>query len=336
MGGRIRRASRPRTTIRKAFNEPRPCCEPGCTNVPFDKRSLVVPDGTRFEEHAILAPGDVVLGNHVRLQFGLTTPARVFAGENAHVDGHLRAHQDLRLDHFCRVSGNIECGGSVYLGEKCRVEGKLLVAGDLDVGDDVAIAQGFEAKGWINIRNPVPLVIYLFLHLMELLRLGKSDEVEKILLELEAAQERIQIHEGFLFVPDGSTLGLTHSVVRGNLFIGRGCRVLGNYTVHGDVNVGPETKVFGALRAAGGIRVQRAAEVQGTLESSRSIAIGEDARVLGDVRAQSVEMFQSAVVDGRIVAPGGIRFNTPTSVAMQDKVERFSAGVRDDIVDLLS
>ncbi len=304
--------------------------------MPFDKKSFVVPDGTRFEEHTIVAPGDFILGNHVRLQFGVTTPGRVFAGENVHVEGHVRTPKDLRLDHFCRVSGNVESGGSVYLGEKTRVEGKLVVGGDLDVGDDVAIAQGFEAKGWINIRSPVPVVVYLFLYLMELLRLGKSDEVEKILQEVEAAQERIQVNEGFLFVPDGSTIGLTNSVVKGNLYIGRGCRVLGNYIVHGNVNIGPESKLFGAVRAAGNMRVQGRAEVQGTLESSRGITIGEEVRVLGDVRAATVDMFHSAVVDGRVVAPGGIRFSTQHSLAMQDKVERFQAGMRDDIVDLLT
>lgn len=304
--------------------------------MPFDKKTFVVPDGTRFEEHTIVAPGDVILGNHVRVQFGLATTGRVFAGENVHVDGHVKTLMELRLDHFCRVDGSVEAGGNVYLGEKTRIEGKLVVGGDLDVGDDVAIAQGFEAKGWINIRSPVPLVIYLFLYLMELLRLGKSDEVEKILQEMEASQERIQVREGFLYVPDGSTVGLTNSVIKGNLFIGKGCRVLGNYVVHGNVNIGPESKVFGAVRAAGAVKVQAKAEVQGTLESSRGVIIGEEVRVLGDVRAETVDMYHSAVVDGRVVAPGGIRFNSAQSLAMQDKVERFSAGMRDDIVDLLT
>jgi predicted acyltransferase (DUF342 family) len=304
--------------------------------VPFDKKSFVVPDGTRFEEHTVVAPGDVVLGNHVRFEFGVATKGRIFGGENVHVDGHLKTPADLRLDHFCRISGTVEAGGNVYLGEKSRIEGKLVVGGDLDVGDDVAIAQGFEAKGWINIRNPVPIVIYLFIYLMELLRLGRSAEVERLLAELEAAQERIQIQEGFLYVPDGSTVGLTNSIIKGNLHIGKGCRILGNYVVHGNVNVGPESKVFGALRAAGTVRVQGRAEIQGTIESSRGVQIGEEVRVLGDVRAETVDMFHSAVVDGRVVAPGGIRFSTQQSLAMQEKVERYAAGIRDDIVDLLS
>lgn len=304
--------------------------------MPFDKRSFVVPDGTRFEEHTLVAQGDVILGNHAKVQFGVRTRGRVFGGENVLIDGHVQTPKDVRVDHFSRIQGNVEAGGNVYLGEKCRVEGKLLVTGNLDVGDDVSIAQGFEAKGWINIRNPVPLVIYLFLYLLELLRMGKSDEVERILGELEAAQERIEIQEGFLYVPDGSTIGLTNSVVKGNLWIGRNCRVLGNYAVHGNVSVGPDSKVYGAIRSAGTVKIQGRAEIQGTLESSRSVLIGQGARILGDVRAETVDMFQDVVVDGRVVAPGGIRFSTEHSLEMQEKVERYHAGMRDDIVDLLS
>lgn len=303
--------------------------------MPFDKRSLILPDGARFEERLITAPGDIVLGNHVKVEFGLEAKGRIFGGENARVEGPVKTSLDLRLDHFSRIEGPAEVGGSAYLGEGTRIEGRLTVGGDLDVGDDVAITQGFEAKGWINIRSPVPIVIYLFLHLMELLRLGKSEEVEKILKELEASQERFQIHDGFLFVPDGTNLGLTQSHVKGNFRIGRGCRVLGNYLVEGDVNVGPGSQVFGALRAAGPVRVQAGAQVQGTIESTGAVTLGDECRVLGDVRAQTVDLHQGSLVDGRVVAPGGIRFTSRAQGEMAEKVERFSAGVRDDVVDLL-
>lgn len=301
----------------------------------FDRKSLVIPDGTRFEERSLQAPGDIILGNHVKIQFGVHTPGRIFAGQNVRIEGDVKTPQELRLDHFCSIDGSVDAGGNVYLGENGRIEGKLTVGGDLDVGDDVAIARGFEAKGWINIRSPVPTVIYLFLYLMELMRLGKSAEVEQLLTEIEASQERIQIRDGFLFVPDGSTIGLTHSVVKGNLFVGKDCRILGNFHVHGSVNLGPGSKLYGAVRAFGPIRVQRGAEVQGTLESPHHITLSEEVRVLGDVRAQTVDLFHSAIVDGRLVAPGGLSFNTRESLAMREKVERYTAGIRDDLIDLL-
>lgn len=301
----------------------------------FDRKSMVVPDGTRFEEHTIVAKGDVILGNHVTSEFGLMTEGRVFAGEASKLGGHLKADGDVRTDNFCRVEGDVDCGANVYLGEKTRIEGKLTVEGDLDVGDDVAIAKGFEAKGWINIRSPVPMVIYLFLYMMEMLRMGKGEEVEKILGEVEEAKETIEIGKNFLYVPDRSQIGLTSSVVRGNLFIGRDCRILGNYTVHGNVTLGPGAKLYGAIRSSGVVKLQAESLVEGAIEAGHMVVIGEEVRVMGTVRAPKVEMFQSATVDGEIKAPDGIKFSTQQSREMEEKVERYAAGMRDDVVDLL-
>lgn len=303
--------------------------------MPFDKRSLVIPDGTRFEEHTLLAPGDVVLGNYCKVEFGIHTDQRIFAGENAKIQGRLHSGAEIRLDHFCLVQGDVDAKANVFLGEKARIEGKLIVGGDLDVGDDVAITKGFEAKGWINIRSPVPIVMYLFLYLMELLRMGRGDEVDRILKEIEDARETIQIGEKFLYLPDRSSLGLQQSSIHGNFFVGRDCRILGNYRIRGNATVGPGSKLYGALRAEGTVRLQATSEVQGTLEATGKAIIGEGCRVLGDVRAQEVEMYPSSVVDGRIVAPGGVKFTTQQSIAMDEKVERYQAGLSDDIVDLL-
>ena len=62
----------------------------------------------------------------------------------------------MRVDIFSTIGGDIQSGGNVYLGEKAKIKGTLSLKGDLDVGDSVEIEKGFEAKGWINIRNPVP------------------------------------------------------------------------------------------------------------------------------------------------------------------------------------
>lgn len=301
----------------------------------FDKRSLVIPDGTRFEEHMLIAPGDIVLGNNTRIEFGLLTEQRVFAGANSKIQGRIQSGAEIRLDNFCLVTADVAAKGNVYLGEKSRIEGKLVVGGDLDVGDDVAITKGFEAKGWINIRSPVPIVMYLFIYMLQLLQMGKSDEVEKILQDIEAAKETIQVGDKFLYLPDRSILGLQHSSIHGNFFVGRDCRVLGNYKIRGNATIGPGSKLYGALRAEGVIRLQGTSEVQGTLETMGKAIIGEGCRVLGDVRAAEVEMYPSSVVDGRIIAPGGVKFTSQTSLAMDEKVERYQAGLSDDIVDLL-
>ena len=302
----------------------------------FDKKTLVIPDDTKFEERTILTVGDVILGNHTRIDFGIITSGRLFAGEKVEIHGDVKADGDVRIDLFGAVQGSVTSKGHVYLGEKSRIDGELRLDGDLDVGDDVQIKQGFEAKGWINIRNPIPMVIYLFLYLLELLRLGRSEEVEKILAELEAeGKQEILIGDVFLYVPDGSTIGLTSSEVKGNLRIGGSCRVLGNYTVKGDVLVGEKTRLYGAVRATGALKLLPGAEVQGEVQVGGAAEICEGCHVLGDLTALSVEMHQSAVVDGTLNAAEGVRFITVQQKEMAEKVERFEAGQLDDLVDLL-
>lgn len=302
----------------------------------FDKKTLVIPDDTKFEEHTILTVGDVILGNHTRSDFGVLTSGRVFAGEKVEIHGNVEAEGDVRLDLFSHVTGRVVSKGDVYLGEKARIDGSLQLEGDLDVGDDVQIKDGFEAKGWINIRNPIPMVIYIFIYLMELLRLGRSEEVEKILAELEAeGEEEILIGDVYLYVPDGSSVGLTNSDVKGNLRVGAGCRVLGNYTVKGDVVIGRQTKLFGAVRATGGLKLLPGSEIQGEVHVEGAVEIGEGCHVLGDLSGSTVEMHQSAIVDGTLQASEGVKFVTQVHKEMEEKVERFEAGQTDDLVDLL-
>lgn len=304
--------------------------------MPFDKRTLVIPDDTKFEERTILTTGDVVVGNHAKLEFGLKTSGRAFVGENAAIGGSVHAERDVRIDMFSQVDGDVVSGKDVFLGERVRVGGKLSLVGDLDVGDDVAIAEGFEAKGWINIRHPIPMVIYVFLYLLEMLRLGRSEEVERILTELDASKEQeFVVSDVYLYVPDGSTLGLTQSDVKGNLRIGKGCRVLGNFAVKGNVTIADATIVVGAIRATGGISLGAHSEVQGECEAGQVGSVGEGSKIMGNLRAKTVELHHSAIIEGTLTAPGGVRFVTKMQKEMEEKVARFKAGQHEDIRDLL-
>jgi predicted acyltransferase (DUF342 family) len=140
----------------------------------FDRKTLVIPGKTQFEEKIISSVGDVVIGDRSLVHFGIKTNGRIFVGEYVITDGDLSAKNDVRIDIFSSIGGDISSGGNVYLGEKVKVAGKLSLAGDLDVGDNVEIESGFEAKGWINIRSPIPTVIYIFIYLLQLLKMGHS------------------------------------------------------------------------------------------------------------------------------------------------------------------
>jgi predicted acyltransferase (DUF342 family) len=306
----------------------------------FDKRTLVLPSGTAFEERSLGATGDIILGDHVRFGFGLRTPARVFLGVGVEVTGDIEAGGDLRADTSTHILGNARTGAG-YLGERCFVQGDLEVNGDLDVGDDVRVGGRLQAKGWVNKRNPVPLVLYVFIYLLELMRLGHSEEVEKLLKELEAGatDADIAVAEGFLFVPDGSSIGLTQSDIHGDLDAADGVRILGNLTVRGKAVLGKDTKVCGALRCDADAILAPGSEVQGDLVAGGAVTVGEGCTILGSLHATSVVMFPGATVDGKIVATEGVSFKTAEQVKAEavavENVEVFAVTKTADLADLL-
>lgn len=303
--------------------------------MPFDKRTLVVPEATRFEEHTIVTQGDVILADDVDSAFGLMTDARIFLGERVKVEGKLTAVGDIRADMFSKLGGDVLTQGSCYLGEKTAVEGKLSVSGDLDVGDDVSISGGFEAHGWINIRNPIPLVLYVFIYLLQLVGQGKSEEVERILKELESSgPETFLISEVFFYVPSGSVLGLQSSTVKGHLSVAPECRILGNFAVQGNARVGKGTRFHGAIRADGDVALEDRVEIAGDVVASGVLDIGNDCLVKGSIVASRVEMRQTATIEGTVQAKEGIRFLTPEYVEMRQKVRDFKAG-RPDVDAML-
>jgi predicted acyltransferase (DUF342 family) len=297
----------------------------GCAT-PFDKRTFTVPSGTRFEEHTIVAPGDIILGDGCKVGFGLKTDARVFLGEKVELAGSVAAGADVRADHFAVVRGDITAGQGAYLGEKVRVTGKLR-ATDLDVGDSVEIVGGYEAKGWVSIRNPIPVVMYLFIYLLQLVGQGRSEEVERILQQLEqGGDEPILVGQGYLYLPAGSTLGLQEGDIKGNLTVGSEARLLGNLDVEGWARLEHGATVVGALRAGQDIHVEAGCKVEGDLACLGTLHLGPDARVSGSIEARRVSMAQTARIEGTVQARDGIAFVSQASAAMADKLDDFKAG----------
>ncbi len=96
---------------------------------------------------------------------------------------------DVRIDNFCEIhGGDVYTTADAYLGEGgVKIKGRLIVnGGDLDIGgDNVQIEKGgFEAKGWISIRNPLPVLTYLVLYLVTLLGIEKEEEISEIMQKL--------------------------------------------------------------------------------------------------------------------------------------------------------
>jgi predicted acyltransferase (DUF342 family) len=262
---------------------------------PLDE--LVIPDGTTVEEHDLVTDGDVIVGGQSTVEFGIRG-GDVIAGERVAFGGHIEAEGDCRLDMWCDVAEDVLVGEDAYLGERVHVGGELKVAGDLDIGDDVDIEEGFEANGWIVIRNPMPTIVFLFVYLSQLLRIGEEEAAEEMLSAVvDSGREDEPV-----VIPRGARVGDDAWRVSKPARVGDDCRLHGNVRA-GSLVVGRGTEVFGSLRAKEGITVGAGTEVTGNVTTREgTVRIGPEAEIRGDVSAEFVELHHDAEIEGAIRA----------------------------------
>ncbi|MGB9133938.1 MAG: hypothetical protein ACP5N0_06100 [Methanosarcina sp.] len=278
---------------------------------------LLVPDNTRIEANRILVEGDVIIGNHSNIEYGILGDT-IIIGEGVTVSGDIVASSDARIDMWSKFGSRVEVGRNAYLGEFVSIDGKLFVEGDLDVGKEVKIKGGFEAKGWIMVRNPVPVIIFLFLYIREMMRLGKGEEIEKALEELFEDSEDIQDFEGkepaekILIIPADTRMSPEIIEVAGEAVIGSNCLLIGNIRAQA-IETGKSLILKGSAYSDGKIIIGDNSTVYGNLSSKGQVHIGRNSRVFGGIKADSVLMHENARVEGTIKAPSGVSFLRDTA-----------------------
>jgi predicted acyltransferase (DUF342 family) len=296
----------------------------------FDRKTMVIPNETVNENSHMQVLGDIILDDHSVVDYTLATEKRIFIGEWVKVHGNMTAEDDIRIDKYSEIEGDIIGGNDIYLGERVKVSGKLTVGKDLDVGSDVAIENGFDAKGWINIRNPIPLIIYFFIYLFNLIKRGRSEEVERILREIDLEDptaEEILISDDFLYVPSDTVVDPDTIEIKGNCRIGNKCKLKGNYKVSGDVKLGDETEFTGKIDAKGTITIGDCVTVNGSLETEEHVIIGQGTTITDDIFCKTLEMVQNTVVEGVIHSPDGIKIIPVDADEMDEKIRKCDTGL---------
>ena len=267
--------------------------------------ALEIPDGTTVEEHDLVTDGDIVVGGQSTVEFGVRG-RNVLAGERVTFGGDIEAEGDCRLDVWCDVAGNVLVGDDAYLGERVHIGGRLMVSGDLDIGDDVDIEEGFEANGWIVIRNPVPTLVFYFLVLSQLLSIGENDAADELADALSGDSD-----EDPLVIPRGSTVSDDAWRVSTPATVGDGCRLHGNLRAE-TVAVGRDNNIFGSLRARDDIEIGERTQVHGDVTTREgTVTVADGAHVRGDISCSALELHDGAEVDGTIRASGDIRLIQP-------------------------
>jgi predicted acyltransferase (DUF342 family) len=286
--------------------------------------ALKLPDGTHVEEHDLVTDGDVLVGGQSTVEFGVRG-RNVIAGERVRFGGHIEAEGDCRLDMWCDVAEDVLVGRDAYLGERVHIGGELKVAGDLDIGDDVDIEHGFEANGWIVIRNPMPTIVFLFVYLSQLLRIGEEDAAADLMDEMvdDDAEERQPVT-----IPRNATVSDDAWRVSTPATIGDDCRLHGNVRAK-ELVVGCDNDFFGSLRARNDIDIGSGTVVHGDVTTrSGTVRIAAGAQVRGDVACETLELHEDAVVEGAIRARGEMKMVQTTPDLDYDDVG--ADGERDD------
>jgi predicted acyltransferase (DUF342 family) len=266
-------------------------------------KHCLLPDGTELQEHSIKTDRNIVVGEFCQIDYGLRGED-VFVGESSKIREYVWANGDVRIGNWCEIGSDVIAKQDAYIGEGVKINGKLVVSGTLDIGEKVEIRDGFEATGDIEVRNPMPVIVFILIYLMTMLKIQNEKELDRILDDMfSEEQEKLEVP---LMIPARSRLNMKLFAVPSTMRIGKNCRLHGNIRA-GSIEVQPDTVIFGSLRAKHRIMVTSGVTVHGNVESGSTVHVRKGAHILGDVIAKSIVLHEDAKVDGTIEAPHGMR-----------------------------
>ena len=266
----------------------------------------LLPDGTELQEHSIRTDRTIVIGEFCQIDYGLRG-ADVYVGESSKIGEYVWADGDARIGNLCEIGGDVIAQEDAYIGEGVTINGRLVVNGTLDIGENVQIKEGFETKGAIEVRNPMPVFMFIIIYLMTLLQIKNEKELDRILDDIFSEdQAKMEIP---LMIPARSRLNMKLFSVPSTMKIGQRCRLHGNIRA-GSIDIQQDTVIFGSLRAKHRISVARGVTVHGSVEGGGTVSVNKGAHVLGNVIAKSLTLHEDAKIDGTIEAPHGLRIES--------------------------
>ncbi len=290
-------------------------------------KGLIIPDNTVMEEHSIVVDGDVLVGSYAELGFGIISNM-VVAGEHVKINGNIISANDVRIDMWSEITGDVRTKTDAYLGEFVNISGKLFAAGNLDVGNNVKIAGGYDVKGWLVVRNPLPVVMFIFFYMMALLRLGSEEEVERALEELfsdDTPENKI------MSIPNRAKIDLEAIKTTTRAQIGNHCRLVGNIRAR-SMSMGNHVTLFGSVRTTGAISTGAGCTIHGNLASKEKVKIGRNCRILGKITADSIVIHETSIneksdLDGNFIATKGVTIERDDLEGLEDIEKRVFYGL---------
>ena len=281
--------------------------------------TFLIPDNAVVDNELIKTQSGMIIGNHSQIERNLEV-GFLMVGESVHVTGRVVSDDDVRIDIWCRFDEDIIGGGDAYIGEYTTVNGKITVEGDLDIGKEVKLNGGFLSKGWVVVRNPLPFMIFIFLYIRELMRLGKtSEEIDKTLEELfeendeydlkkldESSLSDVLNQSGFFVVPLGTKISSESINVPEDAVVGNNCFIDTRFICK-KFECGKNLKFRGVLRSRGEVLIDDGSRILGEISTSGKLVIGKNVRIEGSVSARSIIIHDTSFIKGTISC-GNVRF----------------------------
>ncbi|MCL2141683.1 MAG: polymer-forming cytoskeletal protein [Methanimicrococcus sp.] len=259
----------------------------------------------------------MIIGHHANIELKLHV-GFLMIGEGAIMGEDVVSDGDIRADMWCRFEKTVKGGGDAYLGEFTVINGKITVEGDLDVGKNVKLNGGFLSKGWIVVRNSLPLMVFIYIYIRELIGIGKTnEEIDKALNDLfqddeidieklkEANISDILNHGGFFIVPVGSKFSKDAINTPENAVVGKNCRIEGNLYCS-RFEGGPYMTYTGFLKSKGDIWLAEGTKFNGTIHAPGKLIVGRNVNIVGNISAKAVVIHETSRVVGKISC-GNIR-----------------------------
>ncbi|MDL2261410.1 hypothetical protein LJC08_04170 [Methanimicrococcus sp. OttesenSCG-928-J09] len=311
--------------------------------------TFIVPDNAVINDQEIKTEASMIIGNHAVINRGVRS-GFLMVGEGVHITGEINTDDDLRADVWCKFDQNVNVEGDAYIGEFTAINGKIVVEGDLDIGKEVKLNGGFLSKGWVVVRNPLPVMVFIFLYIRALIGVGKSsEEIDKALAELFEDEDEIDLENmdenklselvnrgGFFVIPLGSKISSESINVPEDMIIGNDC-TLNTRMICKHFEGGKNLVMNGYLRSKGETRIAEGSRISGEINTSGKLIIDKNVKIDGKISAKSVLIHESSFVEGK-VSSGNIRFVTGDDFDIKDpeNAEKATILSKSDSFDLIT
>ena len=281
--------------------------------------TFIVPDKAVIDDQNIVTEADMIVGNHAVIARNVKSRF-LMVGEGVHITGEINANDDLRADVWCKFDSDVNVGGDAYIGEFTTVNGKIIVEGDLDIGKEVKLNGGFLSKGWVVVRNPLPVMVFIFLYIRAMIGLGKSsEEIDKALNELFEDDEEIDFENmdenkmseifsrgRFFVIPVGSKISSESINVPEDFIVGSDCHIHTRVICKRFLG-GKNLVLSGFIRSRGETLIGEGSVIKGDMDISGKLIIDKNVKIDGNISAKSVWIHETSFIEGKVTS-GSIRF----------------------------